>query len=496
MSEKVYVDKNLEEVWERYASLVKKQLGRLPLEETPKGTLRLVRNRITEVRETIDRLEKSREFSSLVQTVRSTVMAAGYHKGNLSFWEHAIRSALRRSGFYFRLANAHHVSSKAMLRRLVGLFERKERNITYLAPMEYATFSANRISGETFEIRTYSNAELDSLLDVSVDQLFYPWAVIDTSFLSSYWFIVVKEKKPIPPLGTFNLDLASVGKVSINYSPYPPLERAIQRLALLDWQPDYTRDHSERKEWQGWLGFHIPFVLRVSDNLLEAPRPAPNLSSLETEPYFDPATGEELGEKPAWYINFDEQETEAFTRRLSTVDKLLRDNQTVESVWPFISRGLGFLVKGFFAKGLEQLLWHITVIEALLGENRAGVTTRLARRIGLILGSSESERKAIRKQFEQVYDFRSDLVHGNEFRKQIWEGHLLEARDLARRILIWFLYFLNSVLKKSGSKELKYLPKREELLAFIDFEQDAARRLSGLIKSLPPGFPVVSTWSI
>jgi virulence-associated protein VapD len=495
MSAKICVDKNLEEVWEQYAALIRKQLERLRFEKTQKGTLRLVRNQAIEVRETIDRLEKSREFSSLVQIMRSTVMAAGYHKGNLSFWENAIRSALRRSGVYTRLANSHRVSSKAMLRLLIGLFGRKNRNITYLAPIEYVTLSAHRISAETFEIRTFSKAELDSLLDISVRQLFYPWAVIDTSVLSDYWFIVVREKKPIFPIGKINIDLASVGKVSIQYSPYHPLERAIQRLALFDWQPDYTRGNSKKEEWQGWLGFHIPFVLKVSDNLLEAPTRAPSLSSLETEPDFDPATGEELGERPAWYINLDEQETEALARCLSTVDKLLGNIRIAENVWPFISRGLGFLVKGFFEKGLEQLLWHITVLEALLGEDRAGVTTRLARRIGAILGASEAERKAIRKQFEQLYEFRSNLVHGNQFRKQIWAGHLLEARGLARKTLIWFLYFLNSVLKKSGSREPQGLPKREELLAFIDFEQDAARRVSGLIKSLPPGFPAVSTWS-
>lgn len=338
MSAKVLVDKNLGEAWEQYASLVRKQLRHVRFQGTKETTLRLIRNRNIEFRDTIDHLEKSREFSSLVQTMRSTVMAAGYHKGNLSFWRYAIRSALRRSGVYMRLGNAQRVFSKAMLHRLVGLFERKDRSITYLAPMEYVSLSATRISVETFEIRTFSKAELDSLLDISVRQLFYPWAVIDTSVLSDYWFIVVREKRPILPIGKINIDLASVGKVSVQYSPYPPLERAIQRLVFFDWQPDYTRGKSEKEEWQGWLGFHIPFVLKVSDNLLEAPTRAPSLSSLETEPYFDLA-GEEVGVKPAWYINLDEQETESLARCLSTVDKLLGKIQTAESVWPFISRG-------------------------------------------------------------------------------------------------------------------------------------------------------------
>jgi hypothetical protein len=34
--------------------------------------------------------------------------------------------------------------------------------------------------------------------------------------------------------------------------------------------------------------------------------------------------------------------------------------------WDFLNHALGYLVKAYFSDGLEQLLWHMTVLDALL----------------------------------------------------------------------------------------------------------------------------------
>ncbi len=53
------------------------------------------------------------------------------------------------------------------------------------------------------------------------------------------------------------------------------------------------------------------------------------------------------------------------------------------------------LVKAFFAEGLEQLLWHITAIDALLGEDASGLKEKLARRTASILGKTEDEKEIV-----------------------------------------------------------------------------------------------------
>lgn len=286
------------------------------------------------------------------------------------------------------------------------------------------------------------------------------------------------------------MDLRSIGKIDISYSPFPVLEKVFQRLALFDWQPDDGRHKKpgERPEWQGWLGFKVPFVIRLNDNLLKAPQQTPIMSVLETEPYFDPITNEEQGEKPSCYINLNGEETRSLARSIKATDQLIRNIESAPEVWSFLVRALGFQVKGFFSKGLEQLLWHITVIEALFGEKVPGMTDRLARRTAAVTGRSETDRIEIKKRFKELYEFRSRLVHGGEFTDQIWAGHLMEARDMARQSLLWFINLANKVLVTDRGKDLSALT-RNELLALIDLKPNAITRLAKIIRSMPSRFP-------
>lgn len=143
----------------------------------------------------------------------------------------------------------------------------------------------------------------------------------------------------------------------------------------------------------------------------------------------------------------------------------------------------------------EQLLWHITVIEALFGEDIPGVTKRLAKRTAAVIGQSETERNQIKKRFEELYDFRSRLVHGDKFKKQIWGGHLRDARDMSRQFLLWFINLANKFLPPTEKNNLSALPTRNELLALIDLRPDAITRFAKIIRSEPSTFPAISSWS-
>jgi hypothetical protein len=162
--------------------------------------------------------------------------------------------------------------------------------------------------------------------------------------------------------------------------------------------------------------------------------------------------------------------------------------------WRFVETALGFLLKGFTTEGIEQMLWHITVIEAALGDRRPGLSKRLAARVSKIFGSQE-DRDEHRQRFEQLYLYRCDLVHGNVelADRTITRSHLSEARDFARGAVLWAFRYLSHVAGSlpSGAQAL---PSREELLQVLDMDSRTRHRLPNVLAGLPADFPHVEGW--
>ena len=284
-----------------------------------------------------------------------------------------------------------------------------------------------------------------------------------------------------------------------HYTSFPaPIERALDTFCLFEWQADMLDRFSARKgegsktKSTGWMGPEIPFVIRVTDNLLESPTPSPDTSILCREPIYS-QEGEEVGERPCIHTHFGEEEAANFERFMSTAQHLVDLAKSREACWPFLHIAFGNLRKAFFAEGLDQLLWHITALEALLGEKGEGVTARLANRVSHILGGTEREQKEIRKEFKALYEFRSDLVHGNALPKNTSKAHLHTARELARRSLYWFLNYLACVAGEG--EDCAALPPREDLLRLIDFSARSRAHLASMLTRVPADFPHADGWN-
>ena len=58
-----------------------------------------------------------------------------------------------------------------------------------------------------------------------------------------------------------------------------------------------------------------------------------------------------------------------------------------------------------------KLIQMTTAIEALLGEGKEQVTERLADRCSFLLAKNQKERNAIRDDFLEIYDMRSNVIH-------------------------------------------------------------------------------------
>lgn len=481
---------NLNRAWDKFSALASKRLCKVGCPVSQKGELRLIRNRNREILDAVSTLEESEEFNLLATELRSTTPSDSnrHIHIHLSFWKQPLRNFLRRSGYYLQLANREEQQTNVTLQKLLAAFDNQDENITYLAPMELISLQTEEISCSTFKIQRFSQSELDNLLDTRLNEVLYPASVYDTEFLANYWFLVVKDRrKPTQLFDVLNMPWPSFGEVNLKYAPYPSLEKALRRLVFYDWRPDTSKGRDiQPSDWSGWEGFKLPFVITLSDNCLKSPMRAPRIY---------PYTNEYLGKLPEIGNHLGKTETENLAQTISNVDRLLLAFETAEGNWPFVSRSLSFFTKAFFTEGLEQLLWHIASLEALIGEEREGVTKRLGTRVGMILGESQKKRKELKKRFDEVYEVRSALVHGAEFKKQTMEGHLMQARDFARRTLFWFLNFLSNTLSILGTANPEILPKREEILSAIDLGPAAITSLYGVLNSLPQEFPHIPAWT-
>ena len=465
------------------------------------------KNRIIYIRplKKLEECEKTKEFSELVNKSieEQSFMLHGFLKGRI-IWGHSIKNFFRRSGYYYSVIENKPTNVDDIFKTYLQAFQRLNVQRTYLVPMGLVNFSEKSMDFGSFQIQRFTKKELISKCQNEINENFYPYAHISLkqmNLLQNCWFISITESIPISKEDYFPWD--EISRVKPEYTSHPrPVELALKKLVLFDWQWDQMRElpclDGQKKETcidkeRFWQGFEVPFIIVIDDDPLKSPRRI-DISRLRTVPGIHPHSGEEIGEIPETAIHFDGQETDAFKRFILEIESIFRDITPLENDWKFIEVALGFFVKAFFTEGLEQLLWHITTVEALLGENAENLRQRLANRIALVCGKTKREKKELRKEFLSLYDFRCDLVHGNVFQKQVYVGHLCSARSLSLKTLRWYLHCLKNIKEHLKDKGEFTIPTRKDILLAIDLDYSERSRLSCLNKELPSEFPFISNW--
>lgn len=496
----------LDSALRNYLALAQREFQKRREKSDIQGRVRLLLDEEELLRRAVKSLEESQDFSELAKAT-----AQDYHEDEFETrisgkWEMHAQAYFRLSGLYLSLSKGQAPPLSEVIEHYRAAFQAESHIVTHLAPLEFVGFSEDVIDCGGFQIRRFTREELDAILKNPVKKIFYERAYIDSKEIEDYWFLHVKEKVPAKEPGRTIVVLDA--RVTSSYSQYPQaVQAALTRLALYNWGsnpygPPTKTLQAKYDAWDGPFRPHIPFVISCSDCLIEWPRRGPDLTELVKVPVFDPVTGEELGEEPSrgWW---DERDLEAFVRHCGT---LIARLQSYRGQWGFVETALGFFVKGFTAPprpmelpgegGLEQLLWYITAIEAVLGQKvDAGLTKLLLTRVSKVLGRTKEERKDYYRRFDTLYTFRSDLVHGNAglASKEIYLGHLSEARDFSRGVVLWMLGYLNHVAEHlpAGSQAV---PSREDLLAVLDMGADSRQHTAGVLQNLPTTFPIVEGW--
>lgn len=431
----------------------------------------------------VEQLEKSEEFSRLVSNFsvafggkpinKSVLSSASYYRTD-SIPRYRLKNFFRRSKLYIKFFENNFDDVDVYFEHLWSVSNERKVETTFFRLLEGVSFPESDIDFGKFKIQNFSKSELDKLVDNELNQIFYPYAVLDTKELQNCWFIVDKSYKTYPKIDEWPEKALDESLLVSRTFP----DRTIQLLSLFEWgNKSLTSGDDNDDKIFGWLKFSVPWSFHISDDIFENPSHIQDLPELPYSPYFD-TQGNEVGMSPVFYFDL---ETDDLENLKSIVKKALAffDSIDLEKCkWTFLSRAMGYFAKAFFTKDkFEELLWHITVLDILLCEKNR-VMDNIRRRLGIIYGEKNKKKvKAVRKKFTELYDVRSDLVHGNSLvkkdgkQKEIYFGHLKSARILARDTLIWFidtLAFMHSELR-SHSISLEDYPQRDELLFIFDF---------------------------
>lgn len=454
----------------------------------------------------VNELETNQFFHNLIIETRHTF--SGFQpkkdRGNLidiykGEWENRVSNFFRRSNTYYDIYLRNNIDIDTLFNSYVDAFQRKEINEIYLAPLEYVNFAKDFMDFGQFQIKKFTINDLNDIFQNRINKIFYSSAFIDSEQIEEYWFLCAAKSIPAPKIGVIHLEQAEgmdICHVDIEYANYPEeILPFLKSLSLFDWGSDWLKEsfkHNKReiKDIEvGWLRFHIPFVYIINDNLLDSPNPAPNLSLLPKEQYFDESTQEVYFQRPS-YIDLDNDKTIKFQEFVANIHRLILGIKTEENNWQFLNIAINLFIKAFFSNGIEQLLWHITSIEALLGQNESS-TKNIANRIGYLLGNKEA------KYFrEKLYKFRSDLVHGKDFKNQeLYINHLWKSRSLSRKLILWFIHYLYRIeTNMPYQKGKESIPTREDIHLLIDSDKNQRNRIKRLLINLPNAFPYVEEW--
>lgn len=433
-------------------------------------------------------LENSHEFAELS---KHTLKEFNKDKSFASIWQHHITTFFRWSGLYEGIFEGASINPEGICSLYAKEITAESGQWVCLAPIELVEFPEQPLKFGDFAIQNFTAEELNVLLKQRTCKLFYPWAEVDTSTLSQFWMIVCTEERPISHSGL----LLWGEKIKPKYSPFSgKLKNAFRILSLYKWRDQYSPDENLLlSDDAGLLSLNIcpslPFTIQIPQGFLDNPPAAPDLSDLPMEATMD-SFGEEVGEHP--YVAFDLSGSETeFRDFVKDINALVEKIKQVPQ-WQFIDVALSFMEKGFRDSGLEQLLWHITAIEALVGEDVPGLTNLLRDRVSFVLAKNPAERKKIKKIFEKLYDLRSDYMHGNEqlLDTKVVHHDLAQAREMARQTTLWMLSYLNHVLAAS-TKNQTPLPSRDTLLSLLDLNEQSRIETANLLSCLPNEFPLV-----
>jgi hypothetical protein len=281
----------------------------------------------------------------------------------------ALSNALRSLGLPCRLPldkSGLVVGVSAVAAALDAAYTRVTTVRRHICPLDLAddlppiTFGGARVAQFTAE-------ELEKLFDAPRLARNFPALPLESKRLAQFHWLVVEEQVGIDPRPEARatpfmfLDMGrDFGEIEPHLGRFPPPVESVLFFLLLAWWEEWSTMPEV-----DWRGFRVPWIYTSDEDLFVRPARPPNPDSLTLEPWrVEDHWGEEIElERPSTLPLDDiaEAELQLFT------DTAWTEFQAARTTPLFEPPVVHFLVRAFLADGVDEVMAHMTAIEAALG---------------------------------------------------------------------------------------------------------------------------------
>lgn len=318
----------------------------------------------------------------------------------------------------------------------------------YLCPLDLADTLPDIRFGNA-SVRHYSAEELANLFDGTrlARQFAEP---VDYRRLAWFQWLVVEDVVPAPARAgqralpflyeNWSRDLGAIDPHAGNHPA--PVAEALFGLLLAPWE-DWHRHEPD------WRAFLIPWIHVATDDLFARPRPVPSADTLTWEDAaYQDHDGETIEyERPVRLYIDDSAQTVLSGLNAAWWARVTAATQSTLFETPVVH----FLVHAAASQGTDQIMAHMTAIEAALGlrsafsnagrprGTRLSPSDRLARRVAVLLNDRQAGT-----DYAALFEMRSAFVHGRSISGQVSSSDRNIARRLARRVVVALIDAANS----------------------------------------------------
>jgi hypothetical protein len=372
----------------------------------------------------------------------SEVCQAEYGGGKPVF---ALSAALRSLGLPCHLpANGAGLSldPESAANAIDETYKRKSTLRRHLCPLDLADELPAMHFGSA-RVARFSAEELTDLFDAPRLARNFHNQPFEARRLAHFHWLVVEEEIELDLrartslFGHMRFD-RDFGEIDPLLGRFPQVvESALFFLLLAPWEMWSTMQEID------WRGFRVPWIHTVDDDLFARPSPPPSADSLTLEPWIvQDNWGEdvELERPTALRLDDDAQsELALFT------DSAWRELETARASTLFETPVAHFLVRGFLADGMDEVMAHMTAIEAAVGlemdhkkwlrpkpdphKKVSSATERVAARVAAVLNEGSSVQA-----YKDLFELRSAFVHGRAGLQKVSTAQRVMARRLARGV--------------------------------------------------------------
>lgn len=321
-------------------------------------------------------------------------------------------------------------------------FRRKTKIRRHLCPLDLAdnlpelTFGSARVA-------QFSAEALALLFDAPRIACAFPTQILDAKRLAQFQWLIVEEEivlDPQPEARAMSFMYTNLnqdfGEIDPHLGRFPPaVEAALFFLILAPWEQWSTMPEVD------WRGFRVPWIYTVDEDLFIQPDPPPSADSLTLEPWIIEQGGEEVElERPTELPLADD----AKVGLSLCTDHAWRKLEAARATPLFETPIAHFLVRAFLSDGMDEVMAHLTAIEAAVGlemdhkkwmrpksdsHKKVSATERVAARIAAVLNDCESAQA-----YRDLFELRSSFVHGRAGLQKVTTQRRVMARSLARGV--------------------------------------------------------------